>query len=148
MRAVRYTFMVLLPAVVSCSFIQRLGKRESRTIAPSGCLSVGSTAPYSTISSALSSLGGTSTSAACIFINSSTYSEQLTINYKGPLTLYGSTTNTGTYKDNTVTITQNISSEEAGDLDASSTVNVISAGFKMYNINVVNGYGVGAQAVA
>jgi pectinesterase len=62
--------------------------------------------------------------------------------------MYGETSDTGTYKENTVTITHTISSPEAGTLDKSATVNVVSDGFKMYNINVVNGYGKGAQAVA
>jgi pectinesterase len=54
----------------------------------------------------------------------------------------------GSYKSNTVTITHTISSPEAGTLDASSTINAKSDNFKMYNVNVVNGYGKGAQAVA
>jgi pectinesterase len=47
-----------------------------------------------------------------------------------------------------VTITHTISSSEAGSLDASSTINVVSDNFNLYNINVANGYGKGAQAVA
>lgn len=124
-----------------------LTRRTSRTSAPSGCLTVGSGGTYSTIGAALAALGS-STSAACIYVSSGTYTEQLTINYAGTLTLYGETSDTGTYKDNTVTITHTISSPEAGSLDKSATVNVVSAGFKMYNINVINGYGKGAQAVA
>ncbi|KAF3399739.1 putative pectinesterase A [Penicillium rolfsii] len=124
-----------------------LSRRTSRTSAPSGCLTVGSGGKYSTIGAALAALGS-SKSAACIYVASGTYTEQLTINYAGTLTLYGETSNTGTYKYNTVTITHTISSPEAGSLDKSATVNVVSAGFKMYNINVANGYGKGAQAVA
>ncbi|CEJ59569.1 Putative Pectinesterase [Penicillium brasilianum] len=124
-----------------------LNRRTSRTSAPSGCLTVGSGGTYSTIGAALTALGS-STSAACIYVASGTYTEQLTISYAGTLTLYGETSDTGTYKDNTVTITHTISSPDAGSLDKSATVNVVSAGFKMYNINVVNGYGKGAQAVA
>lgn len=124
-----------------------LTRRTARTSAPSGCLTVGSGGKYSTIGAALTALGS-STSAACIYVAAGTYAEQLTINYAGALTLYGETSNTGTYKYNTVTITHTISSPEAGSLDKSATVNVVSAGFKMYNINVVNGYGKGAQAVA
>jgi pectinesterase len=55
---------------------------------------------------------------------------------------------TGSYKSNTVTITHGISSPVAGSLDASSTANIRSANFKAYNINFVNTYGQGAQAVA
>ncbi|GLI80828.1 hypothetical protein PoHVEF18_009187 [Penicillium ochrochloron] len=124
-----------------------LTRRTSRTSAPSGCLTVGSGGTYSTIGAALTALGS-STSAACIYVASGTYTEQLTIKYAGTLTLYGETSNTGTYKYNTVTITHTISSPDAGSLDKSATVNVVSAGFKMYNINVINGYGKGAQAVA
>lgn len=40
---------------------------------------------------ALTALGTLSTAAACIFIYTGTYTEQITINYKGALTLYGYT---------------------------------------------------------
>ncbi|KAJ6134094.1 hypothetical protein N7523_000416 [Penicillium sp. IBT 18751x] len=124
-----------------------LRRRTSRTSAPSGCLTVGSGGEYSTIGGAIRALAS-STSSACIYVASGTYKEQLTINYAGTLTIYGETSDTGTYKDNTVTITNTLSSPDAGSLDLSATVNVVSDGFKMYNINVVNGYGKGAQAVA
>ncbi|KAJ5557013.1 pectin lyase-like protein [Penicillium frequentans] len=119
----------------------------SRTTPPSGCLSVGSSGTYSTISAALTALGS-STSSACIFVYSGTYAEQIKIDYAGSLIIYGETTDSGTYKDNTVTITNTISSEDAGSLDLSATVNIVSDNVSMYNINVVNGYGKGAQAVA
>ncbi|KAH8901333.1 carbohydrate esterase family 8 protein [Thozetella sp. PMI_491] len=125
-------------------------KRASRTSAPAGCLSVqaGATTSgwYQTISAALASLSGTG--SACIFIYPGTYNEQITITYGGPLTIYGSTTDSGTYKSNTVNINHTISSPEAGNLDASSTLQVKSSNFRLYNVNVVNGYGQGAQAVA
>lgn len=124
-----------------------LRRRASRTSAPAGCLTVGSSGTYSTIGDALDALSSSS-SSACIYVASGTYEEQLTIDYAGTLTMYGETSDTGTYKENTVTITHTISSPEAGTLDKSATVNVVSDGFKMYNINVVNGYGKGAQAVA
>ncbi|KAJ5813784.1 uncharacterized protein N7503_000534 [Penicillium pulvis] len=127
----------------------KLNRRNSvsRTTPPSGCLSVGSSGTYSTISAALTALGS-STSSACIFIYSGTYAEQIKIDYAGSLIIYGETTDSGTYKDNTVTITNTISSEDAGSLDLSATVNIVSDSVSMYNINVVNGYGKGAQAVA
>ncbi|KAL5043469.1 pectinesterase A [Aspergillus fruticulosus] len=122
-------------------------KRASRTSAPTGCLTVGGSGTYSTISDAIAALGSSS-SDACIYISAGTYEEQLTFQYTGPLTLYGETTDTGNYKQNTVTITHTISSPEAGSLVASATVNADMDDFTMYNINVVNGYGKGAQAVA
>lgn len=124
-----------------------LARRASRNSAPSGCLTVGPSGTYSTIENALTALGSSS-AAACIYIASGTYQEQLTIKYAGALTLYGQTADTGSYKQNTVTITHTLSSPEAGTLDKSATVNVVANGLKMYNINVVNGYGQGAQAVA
>ncbi|KXG50444.1 Pectinesterase, catalytic [Penicillium griseofulvum] len=124
-----------------------LAARASRSSAPSGCLTVGSGGKYSKIGDALTALGSSS-AAACIYIASGTYKEQLTIKYPGALTFYGQTVDTQTYKQNTVTITHTISSPQAGSLDKSATVNVVADGFKMYNINVVNGYGSGAQAVA
>lgn len=139
--------LIGLTAPVLSAPASSLEKRTSRTSAPSGCLSVGSGQTYSTISAALTALGS-STAAACIYIASGTYSEQLTIKYAGALTLYGQTSDTGSYKNNVVTITHTISSPDAGSLDKSATVNVVSDNFKMYNINVANGYGKGAQAVA
>ncbi|KAE8355445.1 pectinesterase [Aspergillus coremiiformis] len=122
-------------------------RRDSRTSAPSGCSTVGGSGNYTTIGAALNALGS-SKADACIYIQSGTYQEQLTITYGGRLTLYGQTTNTGSYQQNTVTITHTISSPQAGSLDASATINVKSKGLSMYNINVGNGYGPGAQAVA
>jgi hypothetical protein len=51
----------------------------------------------------------------------------------------------GTYKSNTVTITQSLTSAAAGTLDASSTINVVNDNTNFYNINVFNSYGAGAQ---
>lgn len=118
----------------------------TRTSAPSDCLTVGSGGTYSKIGDALDALGDSS--SACISIASGTYEEQLTIDWAGQLTLYGETTDTNSYKQNVVTITHTISSQEAGSLDKSATVNVVSDKFKMYNINVANEFGEGAQAVA
>ncbi|THV54479.1 hypothetical protein BGAL_0026g00340 [Botrytis galanthina] len=127
-----------------------LHKRAGRTSPPSGCLTVrGSgtlSGEYSTVGAALTALGS-STAVACIFIYSGTYNEQLTISYGGNLTVYGYTTNTETYKSNTVTITHGINSTTIG-LDASSTANIKSANFKAYNVNFANTYGAGVQAVA
>lgn len=122
----------------------------SRTTAPAGCISVRSDASgtdeYSSLTSALASLSGSD--SACIFMYDGTYSEQVAIDYEGPLAIYGYTTDSSSYADNAVTITHSISSSDAGSLDASSTLDITSSNFSMYNINVENGYGSGAQAVA
>ncbi|KAH8736581.1 carbohydrate esterase family 8 protein [Ilyonectria robusta] len=143
---------LLLAATVSVgsAAVPHPKRATARTSPPSGCKVVQqdttTSGYYSTISAAVASLSGTS--AACIFIYSGSYSENFTISYEGPLTLYGYTTNVGDYRNNAVTITHSYSSPAAGNLDASSTVNVRSSNFNMYNINVKNTYGAGAQAVA
>lgn len=75
--------------------LTELVKRTARTTPPSGCKTVrGSgtlSGEYSTLTEALASLSTSSTAAACIFIYSGTYNEGVYINYKGPLTLYGYT---------------------------------------------------------
>ncbi|KAL4900488.1 hypothetical protein BDW74DRAFT_188304 [Aspergillus multicolor] len=122
-------------------------KRTSRTSAPPGCLTVGGNATYSTIGDAITALGSGS-SPACIYIQAGTYEEQLTFAYNGNLTVYGETTNTASYEDNTVTITHTISSPESGSLVSSATVNAQMDDLSIYNVNIVNGFGKGAQAVA
>lgn len=73
-----------------CFCTGRPHTREARfkNECPSGCLSVKSgTATsgwYSTLDAALDSLSGTA--SACIFLYSGTYSEQVKIDYGGPLT--------------------------------------------------------------
>ena len=126
----------------------------TRTTAPSDCLIVDHSTTnntsnvYNTITAALDSLPSSSSSSACIYIASGTYEEQLVIKYPGTLTIFGETNDTSTYAHNTVTITHTISSPEAGSLVDSATVAAESDGLKMYNVNVVNGFGAGAQAVA
>ena len=142
-----FTILLLATGILALPLNDRnVTKRSSRISAPAGCLTVGANG-YLTIASAISALGS-STNAACIFISSGTYKEQLTVTYPGSLTIYGSTSDTGTYKSNTVTITHTMSSSDAGSLDASATLNIKSNNFKLYNVNVANGYGSGAQAVA
>ncbi|PVH67954.1 carbohydrate esterase family 8 protein, partial [Cadophora sp. DSE1049] len=54
----------------------------------------------------------------------------------------------GNWKGNQVTIQHSLSSAAAGSLDASATFRISSANFKLYNVNIRNNYGQGAQAVA
>ncbi|RAO69824.1 uncharacterized protein BHQ10_005836 [Talaromyces amestolkiae] len=136
---------LLQTQVTSSLPTSNLEKRTARTSPPSGCLVVrGSgtqSGEYSTLSAAVTALGS-STANTCIFIYSGTYNEALRIAYGGALTFYGE------QKYNTVTITRNESSTEAGNLDDSSAVNVVSSNFRAYNINFSNKHGQGAQAVA
>ncbi|KAK4232526.1 putative pectinesterase [Podospora fimiseda] len=122
-----------------------------RTTPPSGCLTVAkSGAQFSTLTAAVNSLSTTTTNPQCIFIYPGTYTEQVLIpSRKASLTIYGSTTDTSTYKSNTVLITQRKSQLDGGiSNDETATLRVKSPGFKLYNVNVENTYGKGSQAVA
>ncbi|KAK2471314.1 hypothetical protein H9L39_17545 [Fusarium oxysporum f. sp. albedinis] len=130
---------------VSCS---------SRTSVPSGCLTVkvsgASSGEYSSLGAAINALGtGSSSSTACIFMYPGIYEEQVVINaFKGTLTLYGYTTDTSSYANNKVTMHHSENATVAGSDEASSTVDARGNNFRMYNIDVVNSFGVGSQAIA
>jgi pectinesterase len=70
-------------------------KRTVRTSNPGGCLEVQGTNPtstqYKTVASAVAALGS-ATATKCIFIWPGTYKEQVTVQYGGPLSIYGYTT--------------------------------------------------------
>ncbi|KAI1064200.1 hypothetical protein LB506_007771 [Fusarium annulatum] len=140
---------------------------NNRTVAPANCIvvrpSVASASEFTSLQAAVNSIGS-STKPTCIFLNSGTYNERVEVKVKAPLTLYGVTAewdnihsdtpnsltqciSTGSYKKNTVVIKNTIGSQDAGSLDASSTVNLKSNDFAAYNIDFVNGYTAG-QAVA
>ncbi|KAI8625955.1 family 8 carbohydrate esterase [Xylariaceae sp. FL1651] len=122
----------------------------SRTTAPSGCLNVAKRGgDYSTIQSAVNSLSTSSTTAQCIFVNPGTYNEQVLVSSrKAQLTFYGYTDDTSGYSGNQVTITSNLSQADGLSNDETATLRVKATNFKMYNININNGYGEGSQAVA
>lgn len=123
----------------------------SRTTAPAGALIVrqSGTQPgeYANISAAVTALGNTQT-AKSIFIYPGTYSEQVTLEYNGPLTIYGYTSDSSNYAKNSVLITQKIASSNTGSLDTSATVRAHRVGLSMYNVNMTNTYGVGSPALA
>ncbi|PSR85909.1 pectinesterase [Coniella lustricola] len=121
----------------------------SRTSAPSGCITVGSGATYSTIQAAVNSLSTTSTTAQCIFIEPGSYKEQVTVPSRAAeLTFYGYTSDTSSYGDNEVTITNDLAVADGLSDEETGTLIVLAANFKMYNINVANTYGDGSQAIA
>ncbi|KAF2010044.1 carbohydrate esterase family 8 protein, partial [Aaosphaeria arxii CBS 175.79] len=123
-----------------------------RTSPPSGCLVVSKSASsgqYSTFQSAVNALSTSSTSSQCIFLYQGTYNEQVYIQaLKGPLTIYGYTTDTSGYAGNTVTITQKLSQDDVSGNDLTATLRAWSPNFKVYNINLVNTRGKGSQALA
>ncbi|EME40140.1 carbohydrate esterase family 8 protein [Dothistroma septosporum NZE10] len=130
-----------LLAFVSLSFA------DGRTSAPAGALIVGS-GHYATVQAAVDALTSTSTQQS-IFIMPGTYEEQVTINRLSvPLTIYGYTADTSSYSSNQVTITAAGNLLNASSDDATATIRVETPNFKMYNINVVNSFGKGSQALA
>jgi pectinesterase len=136
--------------VAGLSMVASALAATSRTSAPSGCITVASSGgDYSTIQAAVDSLSTTSSTAQCVFIKAGTYSEQVLVSSrKAQLTFYGYTSDTSSYSGNKVTITASKSQADGLTDDETGTLRVQAANFKMYNINVVNGYGKGSQAIA
>ncbi|KAJ6529176.1 carbohydrate esterase family 8 protein [Mycena vulgaris] len=88
------------------------------------------------------------TSAQVIFIFPGTYTEQVHITRTGTVTLLGSTNNTASYTSNVVRISFGLSQATAGGGDLSATLRINKDNFAMYNIDVVNTFGTGSQALA
>ncbi|KAK6215844.1 hypothetical protein LQW54_004024 [Pestalotiopsis sp. IQ-011] len=122
----------------------------SRTTPPSGCLHVAkSGGTYTTFQAAVNALSTSSTADQCIFVDQGTYTEQVYIPARSAkLTVYGYTADTTGYAGNKAIITYNNNAASAGSNDASATVRVWSDNFKMYNLNIINSYGKGSQALA
>ncbi|KAI3607947.1 pectinesterase a [Moniliophthora roreri] len=118
------------------------------TSPPSGALVVRQSGTksgeYSTVSAAVAALGP-GTSSKTIFIYPVCAQ---TCVPGGPLTIYGYSTNGGSYKDNEVAITNNLNAQDNGGNDPCATVRAHSKFFKMYNVNIANTYGPGKQATA
>lgn len=123
--------------------------RQARTSAPSGCLTVGSGAKYSTVQAAVNALSLSSKTAQCIYIAKGIYKEQVYIQQlQSALSIYGETTDTTSYGSNTVTITQGKSQSDQLSNDLTATLRAHTTNLKVYNINLVNTRGQGSQALA
>ncbi|KAI0197754.1 carbohydrate esterase family 8 protein [Astrocystis sublimbata] len=122
----------------------------SRTSAPSGCLAVSkSGGSYATVQAAINALSTSSAADQCVFIDQGTYTEQVYIPSRAAkLTIYGYTTDSTSYANNKATITFNLPASTAGNNDKSGTLRVHAANAKIYNLNIVNSYGKGSQAIA
>ncbi|KAI0966921.1 family 8 carbohydrate esterase [Xylaria arbuscula] len=136
--------------LLSCCGSASLVLASSRTSAPSGCVTVATSGgDYTSVQDAIDDLSTTSTDAQCVFIDQGTYTEQVYIASRAAqLTIYGYTTDTTSYAENGATITYNLDATSAGSDDASGTLRVWAANVKIYNVNVVNSYGKGSQAIA
>jgi pectinesterase len=142
----------MIPYILALCLNICLAFAAARTSAPAGALVV-SKAPskgqYSKVQDAVNALSTSSTTAQSIFIEAGTYSEQVYIApRKAALTIYGYSTNTDDYNQNVVTITQKKSLNDVATDDLTATLRAWSTNFKLYNVNLVNSYGNGGQALA
>ncbi|KAI0017402.1 pectinesterase [Xylariomycetidae sp. FL0641] len=114
----------------------------SRTSPPSGCVHVAKSGggDYSSVQAAVDS------NPSCVFLDQGTYTEQVYVTK--PLTIYGYTEDDTSYAGNRATITYNNHADAAGSNDATGTLRVHADGVKVYNVNIVNSYGKGDQAIA
>lgn len=123
----------------------------SRTSPPAGAVIVragtATSGEFQTISGAVNSLPNDGSSRG-IFVYPGNYTEQVSITRPGPLTIFGYTYDTSTYKSNTVMIQYGLSAKQTGSDDASGTLRVHKDNFRMYNVNVKNTFGIGSQAIA
>ncbi|KAH7113734.1 carbohydrate esterase family 8 protein-like protein [Dendryphion nanum] len=133
--------------VCACSLVAASDNRFTRTTPPRGAIIVdpsGNQAnSYSNISSAVASLNN-NTDLQTIFILPGTYTEQVFIrSLPGPLTIQGYTPNARSYKDNTVTITGNLSRQTPNlpNNDATATLRLWTSNVKLYNLNIANTFG-------
>jgi pectinesterase len=142
----------MIPYILSLCLHLCLALAAARTSAPAGALIV-SKAPskgqYSKVQDAVNALSTSTTTAQSIFIEAGTYTEQVYIApRKAALTIYGYSTNTDDYNSNVVTITQKLSMNSVATDDLTATLRAWSTNFKLYNVNLANTYGQGAQALA
>jgi len=130
-------------SLLGLAALASLVNAEARTSAPSGCVTVGSSGKYSTVQAAVDA------APSCIFISAGTYSEQVYIEAGSAITaIYGETSDTSSYSNNKVTITAGHSQAEGLSDDATGTLRAHNDGLQVYNINIVNSYGQGSQAIA
>ncbi|KJY00891.1 carbohydrate esterase family 8 protein [Zymoseptoria brevis] len=121
-----------------------------RTSPPEGALVVAAdgSGKYKTIQDAVDALSSSS-SEQSIFIKPGTYKEQVYVKQlNGPLVIYGHTSDTSSYAGNQVVITGSKSQKTETNNDATATLRVWTSNFKLYNVNVVNTFGEGSQALA
>lgn len=139
-----------MKSIISSLALAAAVAAESRTSAPEGCLNVAkSGGDYSTVQAAVDSLSTSDAADQCIFLDAGTYSEQVLVSARAAqLTIYGYTPDTAGYAGNEATITSSLSQNDGLSNDETATLRVKAADFKLYNVNVENGYGEGSQAVA
>jgi len=104
-------------------------------VPPLGAITVGYGGQYSTLQAALAD-----TSSDVYFVFPGTYTGHTVIS-RPNIKIYGQTSNTFSYDENTVTFTHRLPSSRAGSNDKSGTIRVHAPGVSLYNINIANTYG-------
>lgn len=123
----------------------------ARLTPPAGSITVCATGgcDFSTISGAVNSISNTSTTPTTIFVYSGTYTEQVYLPPKAAkVTIYGETADYTSYVDNTVTLQYNSSLLVAVDDEHTAPLINESPNTAVYNLNIRNLWGEGAQAIA
>lgn len=129
---------------------------NARVTPPSGAIIVDGSKGYTPgsypkLQAAVLALSFTSTTPQTIFVYPGIYNEQVLIPaLKSNLTIQGWTTDASTYKENAVTITFGLAagSRNVSSNDLSGTIRSWNPNTKIYNLNIKNSFGIGAQAIA
>ncbi|KUI53339.1 Pectinesterase [Cytospora mali] len=123
----------------------------ARLTPPAGSITVCATGgcDFSTISGAVNSISNTSTVPTSIFVYNGTYTEQVYLPPKAAkVTIYGETSDYTSYVENTVTLQYNSSLLVAPDDEHTAALINESPNTAVYNLNIRNLWGQGAQAIA
>ncbi|KAH7354433.1 pectin lyase fold/virulence factor [Plectosphaerella cucumerina] len=142
--------MKLLTIVANILGLAGAALAASRTTPPAGAKVVApSGGQYTTLQAAIDSISTSSTATTTIFIQPGTYNGQVTIpKLSGKLIIYGYTADDQSHAANRVTLQNTLSAAQAGSNDLSATLRALTNNFALYNVNVVNGFGRGSQALA
>jgi pectinesterase len=145
---------ISVSAVLICILGVVSGDKNVRTKPDQGALVVDASGAYPNsylnISAAVGGLHN-KTDAQKIFIFPGKYTEQVYVpRLAGPLTIQGYTDDATTYKKNQVLLTNNLSRKTPGlaNNDVTATLRLWTSNVKLYNLNIANTFGDGAQALA
>ncbi|KAM0325769.1 hypothetical protein ACHAQA_007070 [Verticillium albo-atrum] len=135
--------------LTSLTALAALVVADPRQTPPSGAIVVAASGgQFTTLQAAVNSIR-TKTTPSTIFIQPGTYTGQVYIPaLPAALTIQGSTPDHLAHARNTVTLTNTLSAAQAGSNDLSATLRAHTPNLRVYNVNLVNGFGKGSQALA
>ncbi|UZJ57050.1 hypothetical protein CBS101457_006370 [Exobasidium rhododendri] len=136
-----FLFLLLTATVISC-----IGATQDTVVTVSQSPQPGQ---FSTIQAAVDSLSTTEKGKQTIHIRRGTYREQVKIaKRKSHLKIVGESDESDSHTSSVVKIAFNASQADGSSNDASATLSVHASNFSMHNVEVINDYGAGSQAVA